>query len=259
MLLAALTGPAHALTSDWAVNEGGRMRLIVLPADGSGKRGALLQIEPDSGWVTYWREPGDSGIAPQIAAEPGSPYTLSPLSFPVPRRLVDGDIKDIGYTGPVSLPLSIAGPASGELRATAFIGLCRNICVPFQADFAVSLRPDDSIGTEEAAIAFATEATLPDPPSADFDVTATAWDADLKHLDITLTLPPGFSGAPELFLTGPNGYVFTDFAGRAAGAGRYQARFPIEKLPRGYDIHGKRWQILAVAGDRAIEKPLDFE
>ncbi|WP_429924676.1 hypothetical protein [Agrobacterium vitis] len=65
--LLALTplGDACAATSDWATSDGGRMRVIVLPPAPDGTRQAGLQIEPNDGWFTYWREPGDSGIPPQ--------------------------------------------------------------------------------------------------------------------------------------------------------------------------------------------------
>ena len=38
------------------------MRIVALPPDASGHIRAGLQIEPKPGWITYWREPGESGI-----------------------------------------------------------------------------------------------------------------------------------------------------------------------------------------------------
>ena len=104
---------ARAETSDWALNEGGRMRLVVLPADEQGNRAAALQIEPSPGWITYWREPGDAGIPPSITLAPDSGYKISEIGYPVPKRLDNGDLRDIGYDGAVTLPLVLSGPAGG--------------------------------------------------------------------------------------------------------------------------------------------------
>ncbi|MGO7726417.1 cytochrome C biogenesis protein, partial [Rhizobium ruizarguesonis] len=56
----------HAAMSAWADNGGGSMRLVALAPDAAGNIRAALQIEPKPSWITYWKEPGNSGIPPQI-------------------------------------------------------------------------------------------------------------------------------------------------------------------------------------------------
>lgn len=261
---AALLLPAtsHATMSEWASNEGGRMRLVVLDADTHGNRPAVLQIEPNPGWTTYWREPGDSGIPPSITFAPGSPFGLASLSFPVPKRLDSGDLRDIGYDAAVSLPMVLTGPVSQEampLDATVFIGLCRNICIPFQAELAETLSPEAEAGAEETAILTDARARLPESPSADFAVSGFAMAEDLKNLRLELVLPKGAGDRPQIMATGPNGYVFTDYTATSAADGRLTVELPIAKLPRKYSIAGKTWQVLVISDERAMESPLAFD
>ncbi|SMC91084.1 protein-disulfide reductase DsbD domain-containing protein [Rhizobium sp. RU36D] len=263
MLIFCLSAPVcSAATSEWTSNEGGRMRLILAPPDAEGRRAGALEIEPLPGWITYWREPGDSGIPPQLAADPGSPYMISALAYPVPRRIDVGDVRDIGYDGPVTFTFTLeaaADAANVPLNATAFIGICRNICIPFQASFSLPLTPDATKDAEALAVIARAAATMPQAPSDDFKVASFEMTADLKQLTVNLQLPKTARGEPELFVTGPSGYVFTHFEGRRAPDGNYRAVFPIEKLPRNYTFSGQSWSVLAVSGTRAMESPLAFD
>ncbi|MBW8321207.1 MAG: cytochrome C biogenesis protein [Rhizobium sp.] len=258
-------GTSRAETSAWAVNEGGRMRLVVLPADEQGKRAGALQIEPSPGWITYWREPGDAGIPPSITLAPDSGYTLTEVAYPVPKRIDSGDLRDIGYDGPVTLPLVLSGPAdgrlsSGELKASVFIGLCRNICIPFQAEFQLALTLSETTDTEETELVAAARRTLPEPPSADFAVRSHALSADGKALSLTVTVPEATrQDEAEIFVTGPSGHVFFKERERRLEGNGLSVVLPISGLPRKYDIHGKRWGVLVKAGGRAMETTLAFD
>ena len=262
--LLGVVAAARAESSEWALNEGGRMRLVVLPADANGKRAAALQIEPSPGWITYWREPGDAGIPPSITLAPGSGYTLSDLDYPVPKRIDNGDLRDIGYDAPVTLPLVLSGPAggssSGELKASVFIGLCRNICIPFQAEFQLSLTLSEKAKAEEAEIVAAARKTLPEAPAPDLAVKSHALSSDGKQLSLTLTVPEGTApDQVEIFATGPSGHVFFADGERRLDGNALTVALPVSGLPRKYDIHGKYWGLLVKTGGRAMETTLAFD
>jgi DsbC/DsbD-like thiol-disulfide interchange protein len=265
--LLPLPGHALAASSEWAVNEGGRMRLVLMPADGEGLREGALVIEPNPGWITYWKEPGDAGIPPAITLAPGSAATLETIQFPVPKLIENGELRDVGYDHAVALPLTIresAETAGQPLSVTAFIGLCRNICIPFQAELTVpaeeaSAGMTASAGSSgEAAAVAAAKASLPAAPSADFALTGYAMRSDLKQLDLTLRLPAG-AGAPQVFVSGPSGHVFLDGEVTRAENGAVSVSVPISKLPKTYTLPGKRWGILVLAGGRAMETTLAFD
>ncbi|MBY4609873.1 cytochrome C biogenesis protein [Rhizobium sp. 9T] len=253
---------AQAEMSAWAEAEGGRMRLVALAPDAGGKIRAGLQIEPKAGWITYWREPGSSGIPPHVTIAPKSGVALDAIGYPVPKHFFKGGIEDIAYDAPVTLPLSLTASGKGPVAidATVFIGICKDICIPFQANLAVKLGPAKQSQPEEEAILAAADAALPKPPSADFKVAAHAMSSDRKALSLTLTLPGGGSGgAPDIIVTGPSGYAFTKQVGGKRDGAAFKTDIAIGKLPKDYDLSGKRWSVLVIDGDKAMETTLAFD
>ncbi|MBY3070677.1 cytochrome C biogenesis protein [Rhizobium laguerreae] len=252
---------AHAEMSAWAENEGGRMRLVALAPDAAGKIRAALQIEPKPGWITYWKEPGNSGIPPQITIAAESGVTLDAVAYPVPKHFFKGAIEDIAYDAPVTLPLSLTAAGKGPVTidAAAFIGICKDICIPFQANLQLKLGPAIQSHPQEEAILQAANARLPKPPSPDFDVTAHAMSPDRKTLSLDLVLPGEGKTAPDIIVTGPSGYAFTKQIGGKRDGRTFKVDISIGKLPKDYDISAKQWSVLVIDGERAMETTLAFQ
>lgn len=243
----------------WAINEGGRMRIVALPPEPDGTVRGVLQIEPKSGWITYWKEPGDAGIPPQMVLSETDGVKLNHISFPVPKRINNGKLRDIGYDQSVALPFELKADAPHKpltIGASAFVGLCRNICIPFQAEFSLALAPTKGTPVEEAMILNAAASKLPEAPSNDFAVTQYVMTRD--RLSLKLKLPAGTT-EPQVIVTGPQGHVLFESVNGRRDEDSYQLDMPIGKLPKGYDIKGKRWGILVIAGSRAMETSLAFE
>jgi DsbC/DsbD-like thiol-disulfide interchange protein len=256
------SGQAIAATSDWATSEGGRMRVVALSPDAAGHIRAALQIEPKPGWITYWREPGESGIPPQLTVAADGNVVLRSIAYPAPKPLTIGSIEEIGYDSAVSLPLDLKVANKGNavrLDLTAFIGMCRDICIPFQANFSLPLSDAGPTASEEATILSAAAASLPQAPSPDFDVRSHALSADGKVLSLSLTLPNAAGTPPLVYVTGPSGYVFFKQANARLGDKTFDVDIAIGKLPKTYTAHGKKWGVLVVQGDRAMETTLAFD
>jgi len=264
LLFASAVMPAavRAETTDWISNEGGRMRIVALAPDTRGTVRGALQIEPKAGWITYWREPGDAGIPPHISFSETSGVSLSKMSYPVPRRFDNGDVRDIGYDTAVSFPfeLSVKSPNQpSSITASAFIGICRNICIPFQGEFNLALKADEGTSFSEAMIINDAESRLPEHPSDDFAVTHYSVSADGDTLRLRLQLPKNALKKPQVIVTGPEGHVlFSDGKGEREDDS-YSLEMPVGKLPKDYHLKGKRWGILVLAGKRAMETSLAFE
>ncbi len=260
-LVTLFAGTADAAMSRWAENEGGRMRIIALAPDQDGTVHGALQIEPKAGWITYWKEPGDAGIPPQITLSPGHGITLDDISFPVPKPFETGDVRDLGYDHPVTLPfrLTLADPSQPlKLNASAFIGLCRNICIPFQAEFELDLTKAKGLPLEENLILDKAARSLPERPSPDFGIARHVLTEDLRTLRLTVKLPPA-SGTPKIYVAGPDGHVLFDQENARMAGGLYEVEMPVGKLPKGYVPKGKTWDVLVVAGARAMETSLAFD
>ena len=195
-VLAVLALPAHAATSAWTETPGGRIRVIIEDGIASGDdshalRGAL-QIDLRPGWKTYWRNPGDAGVPPQINLDNGG---TAHIAFPAPVRFGGEDEGGTGYDKPISLPLIFRiDPGGPRLKGHVFLGVCEKICIPVQAAFDFPLTTDANEQASPEAIAGRTiiEAAfdhLPDPASAEFGVTGIRHHGDKAIFEIALPDP----------------------------------------------------------------------
>ncbi|WP_028747867.1 protein-disulfide reductase DsbD domain-containing protein [Rhizobium mesoamericanum] len=259
LVILQLPQPARAEMSAWADNEGGRMRLVALPPDPSGNIRAGLQIEPKPGWITYWREPGSSGIPPQVSFSKG--VSLDKMSFPIPKHIVDDKVDEVAYDSSVTLPLQLTAkePALRELKANAFIGICKEICIPFQTELSLIFGRSAQSRLAEEAILRDAEAALPEAPSSEFNVGHHMLSTDMKELFLSITLPESGESAPEVIVAGPSGHVFAKQMATHRDGNKFATTLSVGKLPKAYDIHGKTWSALVIDGSRAIETPLAFE
>lgn len=255
-----LSHPARAEMSAWAENEGGRMRLIALPPDASGNIRAGLQIEPKPGWITYWREPGNSGIPPHVSFTTEG-ISLDRMSYPTPKHIVDEKVDEVAYDAPVTFPLQLTAkdPAVRELKANAFIGICKDICIPFQAELSLTFGPPAQSRPAEEAILRDADAALPEAASSEFKIDEHTLSDDMKELSLSITLPESGESAPEVIVAGPSGHVFTKQTATHRDGENFTTTLSIGKLPKAYDVHGKTWSALVIDGARAIETPLAFE
>ncbi len=237
------------------------MRIIALPPQQDGTVQGALQIEPKAGWITYWKEPGQAGIPPQITLPSGRGVVLEDIRFPVPKAFEADGIRDLGYDHPVTLPFTLKvkeGDKPLTLNASAFIGLCRNVCIPFQADFALDFKGTAGLPFEENMILDTAARHLPETPSDAFRVVAHQLAQDRSRLDLSLRLPQG-APEPEIYVAGPEGHVLFDQTNIRRDGDVYRVEMPVGKLPKGYDPSGKAWDVLVVAGERAMETSLAFD
>lgn len=236
LILALAVSPAWSLDSGWAETEGGRMRLVVDPeprADGTVR--AILDVDLDPGWKTYWRDPGSAGIPPTLDFTPSKGIALEKFDYPPPVRVDDGYAIWAGYTAPVQFPLTLRRTATGdaEIRAQAFIGICAKICVPFQAELAVDLPKQLAASDADSTLITDAMALLPEPEGADFRLENVLLAADGSEFEIEAALPSfrPRGVAPELFVAGPEGFAFAPptLLGDEDGVARWRVR--LERRP----------------------------
>ena len=67
--------------------------------------GVGLYIRLAPGWHTYWRNPGDAGVAPELTFAPVSGMTEGPITWPTPDRIAEGSLTTFSYRGDVLLPV----------------------------------------------------------------------------------------------------------------------------------------------------------
>src|SRR3954464_4829648 len=95
--------------------------------------GLHLQLAP--GWHTYWKNPGDAGVPPDLTFDNAK---ASAIEWPAPHRVTEGPVMTYAYTQSVLLPVT-ATAEPGVLKAHAQWLVCKEICVPEEADFSLDL------------------------------------------------------------------------------------------------------------------------
>ncbi len=208
VLALAAGGPARASSSGWADSEGGRVRLVTSGRpDAKGRLEGVLDIALKPGWKTYWRDPGDSGVPPQLDISGSTNVSAAEMAFPAPQRHDDGYGQWAGYDHPVGLPIAFTVTDPGQdslIEADIFLGVCETICIPVQARLTVdpAADPDNAADAERVKAALA---ALPAKASADFGVTPLEGDHETLVVEASV---PGDPAAADFFVAGADDYMF---------------------------------------------------
>ena len=132
LALGATTARA-ADASTWDGDAHSAMRLV---AGGGADRTAMragIELRLATGWKTYWRYPGDSGVPPRFDFSKSTNVKSVTVRWPAPHRFSDESGASIGYKDGVLLPLDIVPINPGQpvtLRVTLEYAICEKLCVP---------------------------------------------------------------------------------------------------------------------------------
>jgi DsbC/DsbD-like thiol-disulfide interchange protein len=203
LTLAALS-PALPVTAQTAPD--GVIVIDVLPGwvGADGVRMAGLRLRLKSGWKTYWRAPGDTGIPPQFDWSGSDNLRAVRVHWPAPDVFDDNGLRTIGYKTEVVLPVELF-PADPDrpthLDLQMALGVCRDICLPVNLGYATTLVP----GMAETG-AGEIRAALKERPRAGAAmggpaICELAPIADGLRLTMTVTLPD--QGATEAVVFEP--------------------------------------------------------
>jgi suppressor for copper-sensitivity B len=165
--LAMLGGPARAAASNWDSHEHGAARLIsATEATGSSAQldvGLQLRLTP--GWHTYWRTPGDAGLAPTIDWKGSENLSVARIDWPAPRHLPPlGGLQTYGYEDGVVLPIAVTLLHLGaalHLHAEVDYASCKEICIPYHASLDLALPSGLALPGPQAPLIAAARARVP--------------------------------------------------------------------------------------------------
>jgi suppressor for copper-sensitivity B len=132
---------SQAADTGWlraADNQHASVRLRAQTENG-GETRLLLDVALQKGWKTYWRSPGEGGIAPAITWH----QPLEALwRWPTPERFDVAGITTQGYHGDVSFPITLRGKVPERLSGVLTLSTCSNVCIltdyPFSLDLTAS-------------------------------------------------------------------------------------------------------------------------
>jgi DsbC/DsbD-like thiol-disulfide interchange protein len=193
---------AEASASPWTSLTDSKVRLVsgTVALNGEPTLLAGVQLRMDPGWKTYWKNPGDSGVPPHFDWSKSKNLKRAEVLYPAPHRFDDGGGTAIGYDEEVLFPVKITPEREGEpieLKLTFEYGLCKDLCIPNQAELGLGLSAD--IGKGDARLIETFLARVPQQAAADRlpKIEAMA----LKSDGVTPELVVDASFAPEAAAT----------------------------------------------------------
>ncbi|MEC4718411.1 thioredoxin family protein [Noviherbaspirillum sp. CPCC 100848] len=103
-----------------------------------------LRIRHQPHWHTYWKNPGDSGLATSLTWTLPAGFVAGEIAWPTPKQLPFGPLMNYGYEGdlllavPVTVPDGFTG-ASLPVSLRADWLVCKDVCIPEYGEFKLEL------------------------------------------------------------------------------------------------------------------------
>lgn len=109
-----------------------------------GQNYLAVSLENAPKWHTYWKNPGDAGLAVNIDfLKNGEELELKELPWPVPKRFVEpGNILTFGYEGLYHFFYKAPRLKDSELLIKGRWLVCKDICIPGEASTTLKVNKD---------------------------------------------------------------------------------------------------------------------
>lgn len=157
----AVAAPFVQTTTGWLINPAHPPISVQMQLTGQSDPhlktvSAVLQLKLQGEWKSYWRSPGEGGVAPSLDFSASKNISDLQWSWPAPTRYPVLGVETIGYKGEVNFPITLHieelnNPV--ELSGVLTISSCTNVCV--LTDFDILLAFDGSQLTTNQAASFA--------------------------------------------------------------------------------------------------------
>lgn len=227
-----------------------------------------LHLVHDEGWHTYWRNPGDSGLATQFPLQLPDGLTAGEIQWPIPQRLLIPPLANLGYEGDVLLVREVDIPdgydgSTLEVSTLAQWLVCREVCIPGEAQLSLSLpvAPVAQPGPRAPAFAFAASRLPAGQVSVDARISAGKLNLRLPAPAVGAGYKPDNAGQVRLEYFAYTGGVVSHAAPQALGwladSQAWQLEVPLEPAAPGTAVQQPNAAELAgvvvIDRDRAIE------
>lgn len=260
-LLALSAAPAAAApASAWAEGHNSRARLI----GGDGIAGVELQMP--EGWKTYWRNPGDAGgVPPSFDWSSSTNLANAQVLYPAPTRFTDRSGDTLGYKGTVVFPVRLTPKDPKQpidLRLTLDYGVCKDICIPAEAELALAIVPGEG-GKVPAEIADAlARVPVPEAERRPGDPVLKSVRKELDGSKPRLVLEADFAGGAEradIFIEAPAG-LYVPLPKKIADDGAGHATFAVElSEAEAKDLQGQKLTATLISGKGQSETTISLD
>lgn len=160
LLLLCAASVAPAADTGWLTSpQNDHARIRFQAQREHGRIHGLLFVALAPGWKTYWRSPGEGGVAPRIVWQQGA---QAEWFWPVPARFDISGLTTQGYHHQVIIPMTLTGSDDDVLQGTLTLSTCSNVCLLTDYPLRVDLNQPSDDG-----FAAAFEQAMQTVPAAD--------------------------------------------------------------------------------------------
>ncbi|MEC6882606.1 protein-disulfide reductase DsbD family protein [Photobacterium piscicola] len=164
----------------------------------------LLEVKLDTNWKTYWRSPGEGGVAPSINWETSSNISHVDWQWPLPKRYEFLGVETLGYKHDVIFPLSIhvkdmTKPVflSGKLTMSS----CTSICVLTDYELSFDFIPSKLSPSTEAMFLYNKGESQVPKTSPAVTLKAVSYNKAEKKVTVVATNSTGWQ-QPDVIIDG---------------------------------------------------------
>ena len=123
------------------------------------KVNGLLNVTLEEDWKTYWRSPGEGGVAPVFDwASQSSNIQQVDWSWPTPKRYPVLGVETVGYKEQLHIPIQVTlddEQKVSQLKGVLTLASCTTICVLTDYDIDLTFDPTNLSIDENVAFAYA--------------------------------------------------------------------------------------------------------
>ena len=221
--------------------------------EATGQYAALLQVRLADDWKTYWRSPGEGGIAPKLDWQTSQNVQAFDWRWPLPERFHLLGIETQGYQHDVNFPVYITPEkrqAPATFNATLTLPSCTTICVLTEYQLTLPLQADAPLN-ETVNHDFQQALSQVPRPATLVQAGDWRWDAEKEQLAIRLLHDAGWS-SPKVFVDDTDTAVFSQPQLSTTG-NQLEARFTVSSWDPELNLHDQQLTV-TVADDSLAEE-----
>jgi len=144
IIISCRTAAAEPFASEPSAGRLSSARLLAGNEEADGVRLAALEIDLAPRAVTYWRTPGEAGVAPTLDFSASENLASVETLFPYPKHIKEAGGVVAGYESKALLPLRMT-PRDRKLPVRLDLKLdyaaCDKICLPVRAHLNLQISP----------------------------------------------------------------------------------------------------------------------
>ena len=164
----------------------------------------LLEVKLDTDWKTYWRSPGEGGVAPSINWDMSSNIAKVDWQWPLPKRHDFLGVETLGYKHDVIFPLSIHIKDMNKpvfLSGKLTMSSCTSICVLTDYELSFDFIPKNLMPSTEAMFLYNKGESQVPKSSPTVTLNTLSYNKKEKKVTVVATNTTGWQ-QPDVLIDG---------------------------------------------------------